>query len=54
MDKFTKEEMTVILEIATQHLSNTDDYLGIADYLDLSDEFLDALHDKMTKELHTE
>jgi len=51
MRGFTTEEQIVILEIALQHLSNTDSFLHVSNYLDLSDEYLESLESRISMEL---
>lgn len=48
---FNEEETLVILEVARQSLCDADVYEGIAEQLDLSDEYLFALRDKLMSHL---
>ena len=45
---FTAEEQTVVLELARLALADAETYDDVANKLDLSDEFLKPLQEKMT------
>ena len=47
MDKFTKEEQSVILELARISLADNDIYAQVADQLDLEDKYLFELGEKV-------
>jgi len=54
IDKFTKEEKTIVLESALMHLTDPDSILEMADYLDVTDECLREVIRKLNKSLSTE
>ena len=51
MKNFTHEENVIILELAYTALADADTYDAVADKLDLSDNYLKKLQEKIYKEL---
>lgn len=51
MKQFTHEEQIIILEIANLALTDKDQFMRIADLMDLSDGTLGELHDKIIQSL---
>ena len=48
MDKvFSKQEQAMILETALMHLTNIDDFAEMSEYLDVSEDELEVLKDKI-------
>lgn len=51
---FTDEEMVVLLEASRVALADEDVYWAIAEELDLSDEYLQSLGEKLTKYMNND
>ena len=51
MNEFTKEEQIILLEAARIAFADADIFDGIADHLDLSDETMIELREKLQKYL---
>jgi hypothetical protein len=51
MTNFNKNEERIILEAVGMYLTNPDDFLELVEYLEIREEELDALRDKVLDEL---